>query len=97
MRTSRVGRTRVLVTAGSPATRNRHSQEPRNLAKIPDFSESEGRMSVAPSIRERRRPSHAVHVAMKSSINDTNVIQKPVIHKLAVPREEKERSYLARQ
>lgn len=54
---------------------------------------------MAPAMRERQRPSHAVYVAMKSRINDTSVIQKPVIHKLAVPREEKERSwrpYLAR-
>jgi hypothetical protein len=55
---------------------------------------------MAPAIRERRCPSHAVPVAMKSRINDTNVIQKPDIHKLVVPRKEKERSwrpYLARE
>jgi hypothetical protein len=56
---------------------------------------------VTPAIRERRRPSHAVYVAMKSRINDPtrSVDQKPVIHKLA-PREEKEKSwrpYLARE
>jgi len=55
---------------------------------------------VAPAIRERERPSHAVHVAMKSRINETSVIQKPVMHSLAIPRREKERSwrpYLARE
>jgi hypothetical protein len=41
---------------------------------------------MAPPIWEGQLPSHAVHVAVKSRINDTSVIQKPVIHKLAVPR-----------
>ncbi|SRR6266852_5327629 len=80
MRTSRVGRT----GNSQPVFVYHHTQERRNLAKNPDFSESGGTFSVAPSIRGRRRPSHAVYVAMMSRINDANVSQKPVIHKSAV-------------
>ena len=74
MRTSRVGRT------GNSLWLARHAQERRNLENNPDF-ESGGRLSAVSAIRGRRRPSHEVHVTMKSRINDTNVIQKPVIHK----------------
>jgi hypothetical protein len=43
---------------------------------------------VAPAMRERRRPNHPVHAAMRSRISDTSVIQTPVSHVLAIPREE---------
>ena len=58
---------------------------------------------MASAIRGRRRPSHEVHVAMKSRINDTNVTQKPVIHKFNPPYRETKRKerprppYLARE
>jgi hypothetical protein len=42
---------------------------------------------VAPAMRERRRPSHTAHAAMKSKMEDASVIQAPIIHMLTVPRE----------
>ena len=51
-------------------------------------------------MRERRRPNHPVHVAMRSKISDTSVIQIPVAHVLAKPRAEMEKGswpYLERQ